>query len=48
VGTGHDFNNLLAVILNYAEFIAEELPGPEPELESAGPDIAQIQRAAEP
>lgn len=46
-GVAHDFNNLLAVILNYAELVAEELGGPEPELESAGRDIAQIQRAAE-
>ncbi len=46
-GVAHDFNNLLAVILNYAELVAEELAGPEPELEPAGHDVAQIQRAAE-
>ena len=35
------------MILNYAELVAEELAGPEPELEPAGDDVAQIQRAAE-
>jgi PAS domain S-box-containing protein len=46
-GVAHDFNNLLAVILNYAALIAEELAAPEPELGSAGRDVAQIRRAAE-
>ncbi|GAA3913535.1 hybrid sensor histidine kinase/response regulator [Actinoplanes auranticolor] len=46
-GIAHDFNNLLAVILNYPELIADELAGPAPELESAGRDMGQIQRAAE-
>ena len=46
-GVAHDFNNLLAVILNYSALIAEELLTPEPELASAGRDLAQIRRAAE-
>jgi PAS domain S-box-containing protein len=46
-GVAHDFNNLLAVILNYAALITEELAAPEPALDSAGRDVAQIRRAAE-
>ena len=46
-GVAHDFNNLLAVILNYAALIAEELVAPEPELATAGRDVAQVRRAAE-
>src|SRR5258708_7096319 len=40
-GIAHDFNSLLAVILNYADFLAERLP--EGELRE---DVEQIQRAA--
>ncbi|WP_433729477.1 ATP-binding protein [Actinoplanes sp. CA-051413] len=47
-GVAHEFNNLLAVILNYAAFVAEELAaGPVPDREATGRDVAQIQRAAE-
>ncbi len=42
-GVAHDFNNLLGVILNYASFVAEELPATS----SARDDIQEIQRAAE-
>jgi PAS domain S-box-containing protein len=51
-GVAHDFNNLIAVILNYAEFVGEQIE--EAELRSAGPqwkavsaDVDQIRRAAE-
>jgi two-component system cell cycle sensor histidine kinase/response regulator CckA len=47
-GVAHDFNNVLAVILNYAEFVAGELAArPGSGLESAANDVAEIQRAAE-
>jgi signal transduction histidine kinase/CheY-like chemotaxis protein len=47
-GVAHDFNNLLGVILNYAAFVTDELATrPEPELQAAGRDVEQIQRAAE-
>jgi PAS domain S-box-containing protein len=42
-GIAHDFNNLLGVILNYAQFVADELP----EGSSAREDVDEIQRAAE-
>ncbi len=42
-GVAHDFNNLLGVIMNYASFVAEELP----EKSSARDDVEEIQRAAE-
>ena len=42
-GVAHDFNNQLAVILNYATFVAEELPPGSPMLE----DLAEVRRAAE-
>jgi PAS domain S-box-containing protein len=42
-GIAHDFNNLLGVIMNYAEFVAEEL---EPD-SSARNDVDEIRRAAE-
>jgi len=40
-GIAHDLNNLLAVILNYADFLAEQLP--EGEMRR---DVEEIQRAA--
>ncbi|MEU4690499.1 PAS domain S-box protein [Actinoplanes sp. NPDC023714] len=49
-GVAHDFNNILAVISNYAEMIAETLdtPAPDPrDLADARNDIGQISRAAE-
>ena len=49
-GVAHDFNNILAVISNYAEMISEtlDLPVPDPEdLADARKDIGQITRAAE-
>ena len=42
-GVAHDFNNMLGVILNYASFVAEELPEGSP----ARDDVAEIQQAAE-
>jgi len=42
-GIAHDFNNILGVILNYAEFVGEELdPGSQ-----ASSDVEEIRRAAE-
>ncbi|MET0415639.1 MAG: PAS domain S-box protein, partial [Actinoplanes sp.] len=49
-GVAHDFNNILAVISNYAEMIGETLNAPVPdpaELAGARTDIGQISRAAE-
>ncbi|GAA4605986.1 PAS domain S-box-containing protein [Actinoplanes octamycinicus] len=49
-GVAHDFNNILAVISNYAEMIAETLDTPNPgpdDLAEARTDIGQISRAAE-
>ena len=47
-GVAHDFNNVLAVILNFAGFVSEALTsGSEAELLAAGRDVEQIQRAAE-
>jgi PAS domain S-box-containing protein len=49
-GVAHDFNNILAVISNYAEMIAETLDSlsPDPkDLADARTDIGQISRAAE-
>ncbi len=41
-GIAHDFNNILGVIMNYAEFVADELdPGSQ-----AHDDIEEIRRAA--
>jgi len=42
-GVAHDFNNLIAVIMNYAEFVADEL-GDRPALRQ---DVDEIRRAAE-
>ena len=42
-GVAHDFNNLIAVIMNYAEFVADEL-GDRPALRK---DVEEIRRAAE-
>jgi PAS domain S-box-containing protein len=42
-GIAHDFNNILGVILNYAEFVGDEL---DPDSQ-ASKDIAEIHRAAE-
>jgi PAS domain S-box-containing protein len=41
-GVAHDFNNLLGVILNYAEFVADELE----EGTSAHTDVVEIRKAA--
>ena len=41
-GVAHDFNNLIAVIMNYAEFVADEL-GDRPALRA---DVEEIRRAA--
>lgn len=42
-GVAHDFNNLLGVILNYAEFVKEDLGPDHPAL----PDMEEIRRAGE-
>jgi PAS domain S-box-containing protein len=42
-GIAHDFNNILGVIMNYAEFVADEL---EPGSQAHG-DVEEIRRAAE-
>jgi hypothetical protein len=42
-GVAHDFNNLLGVILNYADFVADELE----EGTTAHTDVVEIRRAAE-
>jgi PAS domain S-box-containing protein len=42
-GIAHDFNNLLGVIMNYAEFVADEL---KPD-SRAREDVEEIRRAAE-
>ena len=41
--TGHDLNNQLAVILNYASFVLEDTPADDPRRE----DLLEIQRAAQ-
>jgi CheY-like chemotaxis protein len=42
-GVAHDFNNLLGVILNYADFVAQQLEEGSP----AHTDVLEIRRAAE-
>jgi PAS domain S-box-containing protein len=42
-GVAHDFNNLLGVIMNYAEFVAQEIEPGSQALE----DVQEIRRAAE-
>jgi PAS domain S-box-containing protein len=42
-GVAHDFNNLLGVILNYADFVADELE----EGTTAHTDVVEIRKAAE-
>ncbi len=42
-GVAHDFNNMLAVVLNCADFVAEALPDESPATE----DVVEIQRAVE-
>lgn len=42
-GVAHDFNNILGVILNYAEFVAEEIGEDSP----AYDDVEEIRRAAQ-
>jgi signal transduction histidine kinase/CheY-like chemotaxis protein len=42
-GIAHDFNNILGVIINYAEFVGDELPSDS----SAAEDVREIRRAAE-
>lgn len=42
-GIAHDFNNILGVIMNYAEFVGEELPADS----KAAEDVEEIRRAAE-
>ncbi|MEX2447478.1 MAG: PAS domain S-box protein [Solirubrobacterales bacterium] len=42
-GIAHDFNNILGVIMNYAEFVGDELPPDS----KATDDVEEIRRAAE-
>jgi hypothetical protein len=42
-GIAHDFNNILGVIMNYAEFVNDELPADS----KASDDVEEIRRAAE-
>jgi PAS domain S-box-containing protein len=42
-GIAHDFNNILGVIMNYAEFVGDELPTDS----KASEDVEEIRRAAE-
>jgi PAS domain S-box-containing protein len=42
-GIAHDFNNILGVIMNYAEFVADELDADS----QAHQDVEEIRRAAE-
>jgi PAS domain S-box-containing protein len=42
-GIAHDFNNILGVIMNYAEFVGDELPADS----KASDDVEEIRRAAE-
>jgi PAS domain S-box-containing protein len=42
-GIAHDFNNILGVIMNYAEFVGDELPPTS----AAREDVGEIRRAAE-
>ena len=47
-GVAHDFNNRLAVILNYADFVADALPeGSDPVSDGIRDDLAAITRAAQ-
>src|SRR4029453_17634274 len=49
-GVAHDFNNILAVIANYAELLTDTLDVPAPseaDLAAARADLGQISRAAE-
>ena len=51
-GVAHDFNNLVAVILNYASFVSEEMSAATQSdwaqrYEAARADVGQIQQAAE-
>ncbi|HSK50755.1 MAG TPA: PAS domain S-box protein [Solirubrobacterales bacterium] len=42
-GIAHDFNNILGVIMNYAEFVGDDLPPDS----KAAEDVEEIRRAAE-
>ena len=42
-GVAHDFNNILSVISNYAEFVIEDLPPGDPKRE----DVEEIQKASQ-
>ena len=42
-GVAHDFNNILAVIINYARFVADRLPAGS----RAAKDVEEIRRAAD-
>jgi signal transduction histidine kinase len=51
-GVAHDFNNLIGVILNYAEFVGDEIDtaasaDSSPRWKAAAEDVGQIRRAAE-
>jgi hypothetical protein len=44
---GHDVNNLLAVIVNYATFIGEEVTAAEPDVAAVARDLQEIVAAAQ-
>ncbi len=41
-GIAHDFNNMLSVIINFAQFVADDLPQGDPKAD----DVAEIKKAA--
>jgi two-component system cell cycle sensor histidine kinase/response regulator CckA len=43
----HDFNNMLGVIVNYANFVVEEASSPNPDISSIAADAQQIVQATE-
>ena len=46
-GVAHDFNNMLGVIVNYANFVIEEAESPEPDVKMIVADARQVVRAGE-
>jgi signal transduction histidine kinase len=43
----HDVNNMLGVVVNYANFVIEEASAPEPDISAISADAQQIIRAGE-
>jgi two-component system, cell cycle sensor histidine kinase and response regulator CckA len=46
-GVAHDFNNMLGVIVNYANFVIEEAESESPDLAAIAADARQVIRAGE-